>query len=187
MTESNPLRFASLRMAGVEVALHEMARDAYGAWSALSRMLAVGDLPPDMLAAMFTVRPMIAVQNGTALRVVGGFAAFRIWCQLDAIRHRPTRANVLFVDDDPAVVAGLTEAELLFGISECTDRNVASALLDYAQQLSPDARALVLGSGRVTKGRVAKLAGQDRRHLKRTKGLVAPDDSDILQQVIAKL
>jgi hypothetical protein len=187
MAESNPLRFASLRMAGVEVALHEMAREAYGAWSALSRMLAVGDLPPDMLAVMFAVRPMIAVQDGTALQVVGGFSAFRIWCQLDAIRHQPARANVLLVDDDPAVIAGLIEAELLFGISDCTDRNAAPALLDYAEQLSPDARALALGSGRVTKGRVAKMAGQDRRHLKRTKGLIAPDDSDILQQVIAKL
>jgi hypothetical protein len=187
MAESNPLRFASLRMAGVEVALHDQAREAYGAWSALSRMLAVGDLPPDMLAAMFAVRPMIAVQDGTALRVVGGYSAFRMLCQLDAIRHRPTRANVLFVDDDSAVVAGLIEAELLLGISDCTDRNVSPALLDYAKHLSPDARALVLGSGRVTKGRVAKLVGQDRRHLKRTRGLVAPDDSDILQQVVAKL
>jgi hypothetical protein len=187
MTESNPLRFASLRMAGVEVALHEMARDGYGAWSALSRMLAVGDLPPDMLAAMFKVRPMIAVEDGKTLRVVGGFSAFRIWCQLDAIRHQPARVNVLLVVDDPAVIAGLIEAELLLGISDCTDRNVASALLDYAEQLAPDVRALVLGSGRVTKGRVAKLAGRDRRHLKRTRGLIAPGDSDILQQVIAKL
>jgi hypothetical protein len=187
MTESNPLRFASLRMARVEVSLHDQARDAYGAWSALSRMLALGDLPPHSLAAMFAVRPMVAVRDGLTLRVVGGFSAFRIWCQLDVIRHLPARANVLLVEGDTAAIAGLIESELLFGLSDCTDRHVAPALLDYAEHLSADVRALVLGSGRVTRGRIAKLAGRDRRRLKRTKGLVSPDDSDILQQVIAKL
>jgi hypothetical protein len=187
MADSNSLRFASIRTAGIQVTLHDQVRNAYGGWSALTRLLAVGDMPLEALTAMFAVRPMIAVQDGFGLRVVGGFSAFRIWCQLDAIRHRPARANFLLIGDNTAAIASIIDAELLLCVSDCTDRNVGPALLDFVEYLSPSLKAQVIGSGRVTKGRVAKLAGQDRRGLQRTKALSSSDDSDILNQLLAKL
>lgn len=185
--QSKKSLLGQVSIAGVALAIHPKATQAFEACCAMPAMLELTYLPLEVLQAMLQQQCLIITEADVGARswwVVGGFRAYQLVSALEFLGERPAHVMVSKLLDQPTEIQTAIQAELSSTLIHFPGALNGQAIVGITKLLRSDCAVAIFGRKKPNLAAIQKVTKIHRRHLLSGKPIETAADSSILRHML---